>query len=172
MGTIGVRQQEVKRMAVSDAKMLAVRKERDTAVVNSRRAREDARVAKAEKKEIRKEARAKYKAMAREYGKLALIFGAAIAAGSVVGGQLTRVNKPWMGKAQASMLLVGLALIILAKGRMWMQVAGITIISMGGVKLSDLSRANNWIPGDADWEKPIPPAGTEGYTIEVVPNNG
>lgn len=159
-------------MAVSNAKILAVREERDAARLAAKKAREDARAAKAEQKLAKKEAAAERRALAKHYGKLALIFGAAVAAGATIGGQLTRVNRPWMGKVQAGLLLLGLALLIAAKQRQWMQVVGIAVISMGGVKLSDLSRTRDWIPGDNAWESPIPPAGTEGYRIEVVPNNG
>jgi hypothetical protein len=156
----------------SDYKIAAAREERDAARESARRARENARQEKAAGKLAKKEARQEKLALAKQYGKLALIFGAAVAAGATIGGQMTRVNKPWMGKFQASLILAGLLLIALAKNRMWMQVAGIGLISAGGVTLSDLSRTRDWIPGTSEWEKPIPPAGTEGYRIEVVPNNG
>lgn len=159
-------------MAASNTKLMAYREQRDAERAKARRAREDARVAKREKKAARLQARADRRALVKQYGKLALVFGAAVAAGATIGGQLTRVDRPWMGKVQAGLIVVGLLVIAMAKARTWLQVAGITLISMGGVKLSDLSRSRDWIPGDNAWERPIPPAGAEGYTIEVVPNDG
>lgn len=159
-------------MAVSEAKMLAVREERDAARTQAKRAREEKRLAKNKEKLAKKEKNAERRELVKQYGKLALVFGAAVAAGATVGGQLVRVDRPWMGKVQAGLILVGAVFIALAKGKQWMQVVGIFLISAGGVKLSDMSRARDWIPGDNEWERPIPPAGTEGYRVEVVPDNG
>src|SRR5690606_15025957 len=105
--------------------------------------------------------------------KLALVFVAAIASGAVVGGQLTRVTAKWGPRVQWGLLILGVVAIAASKGRVWLQVVGVGLVSAGGVKLSDLSRTRDWIPGEnAGWENTIPPEGTEGYRVEVVPNNG
>lgn len=161
-----------KKMATSNRSVLAARESRDQARMAAKRARDEKRAAKAETKLAKKEARQERKALVKEYGKLALVFGFAVAAGATVGGQLARIDRPWIGKLQALFVVLGLLTIALAKHRIWMQVAGISLISMGGVKLSDLSRTRDWIPGDNEWERPLPEPGTEGFRIEVVPNNG
>lgn len=161
-----------RRRAVSDARLQAARDERDAERAKAKRAREAERDAKKAAKQAKKEKNAERRELAKQYGKLALVFGFAVATGATIGGQLTRINKPWIGYVQGGLILVGLGFIAAAKTRRWMMVVGISLVAMGGVKLSDISRTRDFIFGDHEWEKPIPPRGTEGWKIEVVPDNG
>jgi predicted anti-sigma-YlaC factor YlaD len=156
----------------SQAQVARIQKQRDSALKSAARARAKEKDAETKLADARKEKRAALRMQARRWALLLLLLALAIVGGLVVGGQLTRIVDPetkgmnkWVSRGQWLAFVAGLLMLVLAK-RVWMYVVGFILLGIGGVKISDVSRMADLIPGDQTWENVIPPGKTKIVVVE------
>jgi len=154
----------------SPAQVARMQKQRDSAIRSAQAARRKEAAAKDEVALAKKQKRQALALQARRWAMLLLLVALGVTGGLVIGGQLTRIVDPetkgvnkWVSRGQWFAFFAGLVMLVAAR-RVWMYVVAFLLLGIGGVKISDVSRMADLIPGDQGWENTIP----EGKTKIVV----